>query len=515
MGRRNLFCILSFLSLVLITLIVAATIDTQAMASGAGVIAVNSFFDDNIDNGNCTLREAIIAANTDTARDNCEAGNGPDTISLPAGIYTLTITGVGDDANVGGDLDITSDLTIQGAQWDTTIIDGNGTVTSDRVFHVDPGGSGIEVNISDLTIRNGHVYSSGGGGIHNQGILTLDSIAVVDNNVTGEVGSGIHNEGTLILTDSLLDNNFSDNDYRSGLNNTGVLTATNSTISYHNGHGIHSSYDDATPPRVTLINCYLLWNDDAGIDGFNSELTLIGGVIGWNYGEGIRAFGSNINLANVSVISNGDTGVSATMSSGKLVNTEISDNSTDGSGGGLYYWGLNGQTITLKNVTVSNNEASESGGGIMSDSGPSSNMIINNVTITGNTAVSGGGIYNNSNTTLSNSILAFNSSDNCAGDNAVTSNGYNIDSGTSCNFSNAGDMVGKDPQLGPLQDNGGETYTHALLPGSPAIDKGSPGPGSTCETTDQRGIIRPQGSECDIGAYEFLFSLIYLPIIIK
>jgi hypothetical protein len=53
--------------------------------------------------------------------------------------------------------------------------------------------------------------------------------------------------------------------------------------------------------------------------------------------------------------------------------------------------------------------------------------------------------------------------------------------------------------LGPLQDNGGSTVTHALLPGSPAIDAGDP---TRCRGTDQRGVPRPQGAECDIGAFE-------------
>lgn len=67
-----------------------------------------------------------------------------------------------------------------------------------------------------------------------------------------------------------------------------------------------------------------------------------------------------------------------------------------------------------------------------------------------------------------------------------------------------------DPLLGPLQDNGGPTFTHALLAGSPAIDTGNPAllgsGGSACEATDQRGVARPQGSACDIGAYEATFQ---------
>lgn len=82
----------------------------------------------------------------------------------------------------------------------------------------------------------------------------------------------------------------------------------------------------------------------------------------------------------------------------------------------------------------------------------------------------------------------------------ITSFGFNLDSDSSCGLSGTGDQSGVDPLLGPLQNNGGPTETHALLTGSPAIDavtSGCPPP-----ATDQRGIARAQGPACDIGAYE-------------
>jgi hypothetical protein len=83
----------------------------------------------------------------------------------------------------------------------------------------------------------------------------------------------------------------------------------------------------------------------------------------------------------------------------------------------------------------------------------------------------------------------------------VTSGGYNLDSGDSCQFNRPGDLSNTDPRLGPLQDNGGPTQTEALMPGSSAIDavgnEACPPP-----TTDQRGVTRPQGPRCDVGAFE-------------
>ena len=104
--------------------------------------------------------------------------------------------------------------------------------------------------------------------------------------------------------------------------------------------------------------------------------------------------------------------------------------------------------------------------------------------------------------------MANNGGAECAGaPAALISNGYNLSSDASCDFTNTGDIVNTDPLLGPLQDNTGPTFTHELLGGSPAVDAGT---NIGCPATDQRGIARPIGASCDIGAYEasFLFPLV-------
>jgi hypothetical protein len=105
---------------------------------------------------------------------------------------------------------------------------------------------------------------------------------------------------------------------------------------------------------------------------------------------------------------------------------------------------------------------------------------------------------------LKNTIVANSpSGGNCAG--TITNGGYNLDSGTSCGFGTANNSLsGEDPLLGPLADNGGPTWTHALLEGSPAIDKGVAVAGIT---TDQRGVARPQGPAPDIGSFEFVDTI--------
>ncbi len=110
-----------------------------------------------------------------------------------------------------------------------------------------------------------------------------------------------------------------------------------------------------------------------------------------------------------------------------------------------------------------------------------------------------GGILNRSAATIKKSIIAGNTANNCSG-GGFTSLGYNLSSDSSCALAVAGDMSNTVALLGVLADNGGPTPTHALLSGSPAID--AAGPGCARPATDRRGVARPQGAACDIGAYE-------------
>ncbi len=174
-----------------------------------------------------------------------------------------------------------------------------------------------------------------------------------------------------------------------------------------------------------------------------------------------------------------------------------------GSGGGGIF---NQGSLTVNNSTISGNDAF-SGGGVFNGVF-SLRLTVNNSTIAGNGGGPLGGIVNSGSTaTLQNSIVANNSLVNCRG--TMTSNGYNLSSDGSCNFTNSGDLNNTDPQLGPLQNNGGPTQTMALPSGSPAVDAGNP---SGCTDslghllkTDQRGKPRPDTEDtggCDMGAYE-------------
>ena len=200
-----------------------------------------------------------------------------------------------------------------------------------------------------------------------------------------------------------------------------------------------------------------------------------------------------------------------------MTNSTLSGNSAEG-GGGIENTG----PLTVTNSTLSGNTASLGFGGGIENRGP---LTVTNSTLSGNTAGNrGGGIGNFANAALIYVTVASNSSGiwnsggaatlvltgtsvanstsapNCIGPISESA-GYNLDSGASCGFSKSTDLTTTDPLLGPLFNYGGPTSTMALLPGSPAIDHGGASVNG-CPTTDQRGVVRPQGPACDIGAYE-------------
>jgi CSLREA domain-containing protein len=427
------------LSWISFLILVAALIIEVTTVQAATTIIVTTTNDELNDDSDCSLREAIRAANTDSIVSGCDAGNGDDTIVLPTGIYTLTISGIGEDAALTGDLDITSDLTINGGEAGITVIDGNGLATGDRVFDITASG---RATLKNVTIQNGNVGGgTNGGGIRNYGVLTPTN-GILSDNVARSAG---------------------------GLLNVGTATIISSTIKYNTA------------------------SDDGGGIRNDATLTIINSVV-------------------------------------------FSNTAASGSGGGI----LNGNNATILNSTLSNNQANDFGGGVRNNYGPlsqGSTLNLNNVTITKNTADtdddgfgSGGGVQSVSVSVVNikNSIVAMNfgpvGSPDCSG--TLNSQGYNLVQNVSnCNLSGdtAGNIIGLDAKLGPLQDNGSTTFTHALLFGSPAIDTGSPIlPGSgehACEALDQRGVTRPQNTFCDIGAFEFdgwdEIETKYLPLILK
>jgi len=272
--------------------------------------------------------------------------------------------------------------------------------------------------------------------------------------------------------------------------------------------------------------------EGGGIYVDTARLTLDHVLLTHNAAGAIYSALSTLIMTDTTIISNtGGFGAgiySTDLATLKMTNSSVLDNTSGGAGGGIYnndssatlsgvtiagnlgrYGGggiFNNGAMTAVNTTISGNRVSPfggagggAGGGIYNDSGRS--LGLTNVTIAGNSSTeAGGGVYNLDTGTLSmkNTIVANSpSGGNCAG--TIVSAGRNLDSGASCTFDKAGDRSNVNPLLGPLQDNGGPTPTHALLPGSPAINAGD---NTGCPATDQRGIARPQELICDIGSFE-------------
>jgi hypothetical protein len=247
-------------------------------------------------------------------------------------------------------------------------------------------------------------------------------------------------------------------------------------------------------------------------------------------GGAVESDGSQLRLVNDVL-----TGNQAAVSGGAVANqsgalyvidTTISGNTALNNGGGIRGYGA----VILQGATISGNTAGGGGGGIDS----TAQLLATNATITGNTAeFGGGGIHGGDQVELFSSTVARNGTHKGTGGNlkggtndslndSILSNptsGGNcsatlsadnslIDHTGGCTITGSGNVTGQDPMLGPLHLNGGRTATLALLVGSPAIDAGT---SDACPETDQRGVVRPQGQQCDIGAYEAPFPKVTQP----
>ena len=222
-----------------------------------------------------------------------------------------------------------------------------------------------------------------------------------------------------------------------------------------------------------------------------------------DFGGGVLNSGGKLDIITTTLsdnrAANGGAIANSIGASLAIRDSTISDNTASINGAGVWNFG----ELALTNSTVSGNTASTDGGGIYS-AGSSAKLTLTNSTITANRAVmAGGGIWNIGSAELTNTIIVNNSfRGDCAKASSppLASLGHNLDSDNTCNLTHPADLPGIDPLIGPLQDNGGPTLTHALLPGSPAIDAGED---RAWPQTDQRGVPRPQDAASDIGAYEF------------
>ncbi|HEV2842955.1 MAG TPA: choice-of-anchor Q domain-containing protein [Chthoniobacterales bacterium] len=438
-----------FLASLTLSPVAIVTLFFAAAASVQGVHAATLVVTTTADSGAGSLRDTIAAASDG------------DTIQFDAALNGQTIT------LTSAELLINKNLIIDGPGAHQLTVQRS-TATGTPAFRIFNASGSFGVTIAGLTIANGSAPDAGGGGIASTVLtLTVANCVISGNNAQG--GGGI-----LCAAPSL---------------NQSTVSIANCTISGNSaasGGGIHN-------------------DGPIGMFYRGSVLTITNSTISGNaatfMGDGLSQGGGIANLGRLTVI-----------------NSTISDNvvAVDESrgGGGIYTTG----TLAMTNTTISGNSANLGGGirnlGTHAIHNPGA-LAITNSTVSGNSASEGGGLLGGGQSR--NAIIALNTSANGPDVNGtLRSEGFNLignNSGAIIFAQQPSDQIGTpaspiDPLLGPLQNNGGPTFTHALLQGSPALDQGE----SSGSTTDQRGFHRPVdfpdianeagGDGADIGAFE-------------
>lgn len=545
-----------------------------------GDITVTTTEDELKTDGDCSLREAIQAANSDQPVDACPGGGGSVAIALPAGTYWLGRAGAGEDANLTGDLDIYGDLKLIGRGPQETVLDGQGL---DRVLDIH---AGATVRINGLRITRGRTPdgpdspagegdAAPGGGIANAGDMILSG-CVISGNRTGDGGDlietapnggprggsggdggGIHNSGAIQVYDTWVSNNTTGSGGTGGSTGLGLAGR---------GGGIFNA-GKLTLDRATV---------EANATGMGGYKLMPPGAAGCAGGDGGGIFNAGAAAIVRSTVADNRAG------DGHWASATHGLAGDGGHGGGIFNIG----DLLLRQSTVSGNATGKGGaawfcahgghgGGIASPAGA---LVLSNSTVSGNrtgdggtgTATGqfcpgghGGGIYTAVGATLDNVTLTANSTGTGQADypahpggdgggiyiedryasmrNTILAGNIAAGVGPDCNaplqtptlhlrgtnliqdpagcigieYPNVGPSItGRPPLLLPLGKYGGATQTHALTSGSPALDAGS------CTdmrgdpvTEDQRGVSRPQGMACDIGAFEGERARINLPLI--
>jgi CSLREA domain-containing protein len=422
--------------------VVAAAVIGPAGAEAA-TIKVSTLADEFGGENKCSLREAVQTANLNSDFGGCarKGGGAADTITLRGGkTYHLTLPFV-EDLNAGGDLDVIGELEIAAAGSGRATIDVGG---NDRVLEVRPG---AELVGSNLVVSGGEI-------------------------ATDRWGAGIYSEGRLILKRSIV----RDNLIGAGLGSPG-------------GGAIASLQNHVTVLSRTTLTQNRVENLGGG-----------GGV--WQGGGVLKVTRSTID----DNIADHGGGIAALSADVTIIGSTISNNAAlddDFGGGGIYtYWGMGPvDPMRMTNSTVSTNRSGISGGGMMLSGLSTANL--NAVTVTLNTADfdggggAGGGIYGGgSPVTVENSIVA----DNVA-PTAGNADCYQVSTkrsvvGKATGCGNFRGIEVKDPKLGPLENNGGPTKTHALKRKSRAIGAAA----RSSPPRDQRG--RKRDSDPDAGSFE-------------
>ena len=426
--------------------IAVAVSQAFALPALASSININSLADTSGASSICTLRDAIISANTDTAIGGCTSGRGSDTINVPADLARQTLSLTSELPAV------TSSITVDGAGSNLTISGEN----QHRIISVDGG----ELTLTNkLRLVNGSAFDSGGAVALLKGSLTMNAVSLVGNSANEDGGGIFSNPGsTVIISDTTLSNNVA-NQYGGGVFSLGKVGIIDSVLS-NNSASLGGGGVSSASGAVTISSSTLLGN--SANDG--------GGVL--------SAFSSVI-----------------------ISNSTLSNNTAANSGGGI----ISGGVTTISNATFSKNSAA-SGGGIrfLGETEGAVFALVNSI-VSGSSSnsdgpkkgldvhVSGvdefrseGNLFGSNQLSSSEALSGFSPSKS---DIVATSDKFNIQI---------------EQIIEPLASNGGSTFTHALPPDSPAVDNGV---NANCEAKDQRGESRLLDDDrCDVGAFESDFQ---------
>ncbi len=496
------------------TLTVSDTLITFNMASG--VAADQGGGGIYNDGGALTVTNAEITNNQ--ADGTAGSGGGilikGGTASVTGGMINGNMAmraGGGIEINAGTVTDtITTTLAI-----DSVTLESNSTGSSPGnggALHITGPGS---VTVTDSTVAN-NTAAAEGGGLWNSAAGTLSLMGtrlesnVANGNDADQGGGGLFNDGgSLIVTNTTILNNRADGTSGSGggiLNNGGTLQLSASTLTGNTAMRAGGAVEDNAGSGVTISGSTFNSNSTGANPGNGGALHITG--------AGTVTVTMSSVMSNTASAEGGGlwNSVAGTLFVDKstLSQNMASGSASDQGGGALYN---DGGTLQVSNSTISANNAVASGGGLHNNNG---SAALTNVTFYENGANNGAGGISNSgaNLAITNTIVAHMaaSGDDCSG---VTAGAFNLDSDGTCQAA-----ITADPMLDTLKDNGGATLTHALLVGSLAIDAGD---NATCaaapiNNVDQRGMSRPVGTSCDLGAYEgsttnILMIIRYLPLL--
>lgn len=451
----------------------------------AGTVAANTALDGggiHNDGGEVTLRASTISGNT-------AAASGGGIYTYEGGLRVAGSMVSGNTAEVGGGIysSYLADVVVTASTIADNVADGGGgiynagglaTITRSTISGNTAHGSGATPGARSTrsggpSIAGAFPYGEGGGGILNVfGVLMLEA-STISGNTSGSTGGGIGNAA----------------------GNVSVNASTITDNTAYDGGGVSGAIGNMTFRRSTISG-----NTADGIGG------------------GLAHFYGNTALTESTVSDNtaayGGGGIAGYGGALAVTASTISGNDSGEVGGGISHYDGH---LTLSRSTISGNTASYEGGGIYAVQG---RAVIEQSTITGNRAsYAGGGVaaYGDTSTrvTVSSSIIAANAGADVdvpvgEADGVFVSEGHNV-----IGFGNAAGAFAiddqtdvSDPLLAPLAGNGGPTWTHALLPGSPALDAGV----AEFHVDDQRGLQRTvdlpgipdasNGDGTDVGAFE-------------